>query len=342
MIGLEIRAVAELTCDACTAVSVSAVRPPPLVFPLPSNMTLHRLTELQSVLRPRWCRAVLQRLLLLCCLLLSGGCATQSYSCGSAAVWKTAPELAAITHPQIERGKPRPVIDGFGWVWGIPAKLILFDRRVENHAVSRETENAIAAYLQSNELDTVKVRLNQYRPGDDWKRLVANKSVGAGWRYTLGVLSVAGETLLPGRLFGGDHYNPFTNTIHVYSDVPAIAIHEGGHSKDFAGRTWKGTWAAAYLIPGVSLFHESIATGDAIGWLREYGDAEAQREGYNILYPAYGTYVGSAIGDPWGIGYIGGVLVGHAAGRWKSARVPDDPPQEMVAPDDAPESGESV
>ena len=176
MIGLEIHVVAELTCAACTAVSVSAVRPPPLVFPLPSDMTLHRLTELQSVLRPRWCRAVLQRLLLLCCLLLSGGCATQSYSCGSAAVWKTAPELAAITHPQIERGKPRPVIDGFGWVWGIPAKLILFDRRVENHAVSRETENAIAAYLQSNELDTVKVRLNQYRPGDDWKRLVANKS----------------------------------------------------------------------------------------------------------------------------------------------------------------------
>ncbi|MFM7837261.1 MAG: hypothetical protein ACKPJD_36160, partial [Planctomycetaceae bacterium] len=117
-------------------------------------------------------------LLLLCSLLLSG-CAAQTYSCGSAAAWKTAPELAAITHPQIERGDRRPVIDGFGWVWGIPAKLILFDRRVENHRVSEETEAAIAAYLHSKELDSVNVRLNQYRPSADWKRLVANKSVGA-------------------------------------------------------------------------------------------------------------------------------------------------------------------
>ena len=250
----------------------------------------------------------------------------------------TSPELTAMTNPQIERGQRRPFVDGFGWVWGIPAKLILFDRRVENHRVSPETEAAIAEYLQSNELHSVKVRLNQYHPRDDWKRLVANKSVGAGWRYTLGVLSVAGETLLPGRLFGGDHYNPFTNTIHVYSDVPAIAVHEGGHSKDFAGRTWKGTYAAAYLIPGVSLYHESVATGDALGWLQQYGDAEAQREGYNILYPAYGTYVGSAIGDPWGIGYVGGVLVGHAAGRWKSSQVPTEPhtPHSPPRQDEAP------
>ena len=113
-------------------------------------MTLQPFTECPSVLRSRvWPRSVTLRLLLLVCPLLSGGCATQSYSCGSAAVWKTAPELAAITAPQIERGRPRPVIDGFGWVWGIPGKLILFDRRVENHAVSRETENAIVAYLQS-------------------------------------------------------------------------------------------------------------------------------------------------------------------------------------------------
>jgi len=260
------------------------------------------------------------------CLMLmsiSSGCAAHTYTRGSSAVYYSSPELAQITTTQIERGHPNAFLDGFGWVWGIPAKIILFDRRVENHRIGPRTEAEIAGYLRANELDSVKVRLNQYHPADDWRRLVANKSVGAGWRYTLGTLSVAGETIFPGRLFGGDHYNPFTNTIHVYSDAPAIAVHEGGHAKDFAKRKWKGTWAAVYLIPGMPLMHEARATEDALTYYRIYGDAASQREAYNLLYPAYGSYVGGALGDPSGIAYLASVLAGHATGRWYSSRIED-------------------
>ena len=265
-------------------------------------------------------------LCVLCCGLLSG-CRTAEYTYGTRADYVTSPQLKA--RPQLERGRPQAFVDGFGWVWGIPSKLILFDRRVENHRVSRETEQAIAEYLAANELHTVKVRVNQYAPGDDWKRLGQNTSVGAGWRYTLGVLSVAGETVFPGRLFGGDHYNPFTNTIHLYSDVPAIAVHEGGHAKDFARRRWKGTWAAFYLVPGAPLWHESIATSDALTWLAEDNNPDALREGYRILYPAYGTYAGSVFSDPTGISYVAGVLAGHAAGRWYASRVPERIPRRI-------------
>jgi hypothetical protein len=273
---------------------------------------------------PRHPRTAQLALIWLACSLVLSGCQTAAYSCGRKSDYITSPQLTS--RPQIERGRPNPLADGFGWAWGIPSKIILFDRRVENHRVSRSTEVALAEYLAANQLASVKVRLNQYHPRDDWKRLRQNTAVGAGWRYTLGVLSVAGETILPGRLFGGDHYNPFTNTIHIYSDVPAIAVHEGGHAKDFAQRTWKGTWAAFYLVPGASLWHEAIATSDALTWLAETEDPEALREGYRILYPAYGTYVGSAISDPTGLSYIAGVLAGHAAGRWQAARVPNAPP----------------
>ena len=155
--------------------------------------------------------------------------------------------------PQIQRGEPRKVIDTVGWIWGIPSKLLLWDRRVDSHHISAETEVAIADYLEYNQLSSVRVRLNQYRPGEDWRRLTRNQSVGAGWRYTFGALSVLGETLIPGRVFGGDHFNPFTNTVHIYSDVPAIALHEGAHAKDFARRRWKGTYAAVYMLPIVPL-----------------------------------------------------------------------------------------
>src|SRR5262249_30584448 len=156
-----------------------------------------------------------------------GGCVASPYRAGTARTYHASPELAAITTTQIERGKPRPVIDGIGWVFGIPDRILMWNWRMENHHISCDTGDAIGTYLAKNDLESVKVRLNQYAPGDDWRRLVANKSVGWGWRYSLGTLSWLGETILPGRVIGGDHYNPFTNTVHIYSDIPAVALHEG-------------------------------------------------------------------------------------------------------------------
>jgi hypothetical protein len=168
--------------------------------------------------------------------------------------------------------------------------------------------------------------LNQYHPGEDWKRLAGNKAVGAPWRYTLGTLSVLGETVIPGRVFGGDHFNPYTNTIHIYSDVPAIALHEAGHAKDFARRKWKGTYAFVYGLPFVPLYHESVASSDVVDYLAEVGTRSQRAEAYRILYPAYGTYVGSAAGvalpeygNPL---YLASVVGGHALGRFEASRLP--------------------
>ncbi len=266
---------------------------------------------------------------LLCLLAMSAlwgfsGCATTPYRFGAAQWYRTSPELEATTASQpIERGQPNKVLDTFGWIWGIPNKIILWDRRIDDHHIGAQTEAAVVDYLAKNELSSVKVRLNQYHPGDDWRRLAANDSVGAGWRYTLGALSVLGETILPGRLFGGDHFNPFTNTIHIYSDVPAVAVHEAGHSKDFAQREWKGTYAAVYLLPGVPLYHEAKATNDALGYLLTESDEQTQKDAYEILYPAYGTYVGGALGGVFaGYGtYFASVLGGHAFGRLKSEQI---------------------
>ncbi len=234
------------------------------------------------------------------------------------------PELRDA-EPQIQRGERRKVIDGIGWVVGIPSKLVLWNRRVDNHNVGVESEAAVAEYLQINDLDTVRVRLNQYHPGEDWSRLVRNKSVGAGWRYTFGTLSVLGETVFPGRIFGGDHFNPYTNTIHIYSDIPAIALHEAAHAKDFARREWKGTYAFAYMLPVVPLYHESVASSDVVAYLEAIGTTEQRAAASRILYPAYGTYVGSAAGSVIpGYGgplYYVGVLGGHIAGRREASLI---------------------
>jgi hypothetical protein len=241
-----------------------------------------------------------------------------------------APELLQANSLPIERGKPRAIIDGVGWVVGIPSKLLLWDSRIDNHNIGLETEASVAEYLSQNQMGHVKVRLNQYRPWDDMKRLTKNKSMAWPWRYSIGTLSVLGETIVPGRIFGGDHFNPYSQTIHLYSDVPAIALHEAAHAKDFSRRRYPGTYAALYGLPVVPLYHESLATKDALAYAQETDDPALQQEAYRILYPAYGTYVGGAIGSVLPMAsfpaYYGSVILGHAAGRWQAAQVtPKDP-----------------
>lgn len=235
-------------------------------------------------------------------------------------------ELTPEGEPIVERGAPRPIIDGFGWIWGIPSKIILWNRRAENHSISPETEQWLVDYMVENDLYEVKARLNQYRPLDDWRRLVRNKSVAWPWRYTFGVVATAGETIFPGRLFGGDHYNPYTATIHLYSDIPSVAIHEAAHAKDFSNREYPGTYAALYTLPVVPLYHERVATNDVLAYAEQSGDRTLQNESRHVLYPAYGTYAGSAAGSAvsqWSAPlYVAGVLAGHAAGRYEANQLP--------------------
>lgn len=260
-------------------------------------------------------------------LLVASGCAAVPYRYSgpleNREIWRDT--------PQVETGRPNGFLDTVGNVVSVPAKLLLLSSRVDNHRISAETAAAIEAYLQQNDLRNVKVRLNQYAPGGEWIRLFRNRTMNIGWRATLGVLTTAMYTVFPGRVFGGDNFNPFTNTISLYSDHPAIALHEAGHAKDFSERRYKGIYAATRLLPLVPLYQEAKATGDAVGYLRDRQSAQEEKNAYKILYPAYCTYVGGEFlnlvpvgGDLYYLIQYGAVIPGHIAGRLKAAMV-DEP-----------------
>lgn len=244
-----------------------------------------------------------------------------------------APELAKSSDPQIEVGQPNVVLDSIGWVVGIRGKVLLWDRRIDNHDVSSQTLSTVADYLHTNHLPHVKVRANQYAPLADLRRLTQNKTVAWPYRYTLGLLSVAQGAVLPGRIFGGDNFNPYTQTINLYSDSPAVALHEGGHAKDFARRKFQGTYALAYSF--APLWHETIASQDALAYVHHKGDRESVKEANRILYPAYGTYVGSTIANYFPAAgvplYLGGVIAGHANGRALNRKLDKNPQMTKVA-----------
>ncbi|MFN8392524.1 MAG: hypothetical protein U0136_19680 [Bdellovibrionota bacterium] len=230
---------------------------------------------------------------------------------------------------QVERGRPNAFFDSIGhYFFSLPTKLILWNWKVENHDISDDTESALREYMCLNHLDDVKVRLNQYAPGGEWKRLSQNTGVSPLWRYSLGAISVLVYTILPGRVFGGDNYNPFTNTINLYSDLPAVALHEAGHAKDFAETEYRGSYAALGILPLVSLWFEGQATGDALGYLQDTQDMCGKQAAYKVLYPAYGTYVGGealqivSIFTPVNeLVSLVMVIPGHIIGRYQAAQL---------------------
>ncbi|MCG6191937.1 hypothetical protein LFX25_01605 [Leptospira sp. FAT2] len=210
--------------------------------------------------------------------------------------------------PQIEEGERYWLLDGLGNIFGSLTKLVLWNRKMNSHSISYETKNYLKEYLKENNLVDVKVRFNQYAPLDDLIQLWRAQTVHPVLKYTVGLFNWLIGTVFPERIFagliGGDHYNPYSNTIKIYSDLPTVALHEGGHAKDFSIRKYKSLYSLAYsLIPFFGpLYPEARASDDAIRYLRKKCDEKNELLGYRTLYPAYSTYVvGQVLTFPYSI-----------------------------------------
>jgi hypothetical protein len=275
--------------------------------------------------------ALPQRLLLwsqlgICCCLLNA-CITTPYTAGKPSEYYGVSQNPAPLPPeaQITRGEPYALLDGLGhYFFSLPEKLILWNWNMGRHSISTETEALLRSYMAENQLPEVKVRLNEYDPLDEWQRLFDNQAVGWGYRYTVGIILNLYYTIIPGRLIGGDHYNPFTNTINIYSDHPAVALHEAGHARDTAQTEWKGTYALLRILPIMPLFDEEVATSEALSYFHDRQLRINERDAYKVLYPAFGTYVGGEFAR-WvpGLWWLSAAaaIPGHIVGRMRADEV---------------------
>lgn len=208
------------------------------------------------------------------------------------------------------------VLDALGNLLSLPKKLILLNSKVDSHSVSEKTEASLKKFLAAHPeaAKDVKVRINQWTPFGELKRLTQNKRVEWYFRVFPGI-PVTLWSSLTGRVLGGDHYNPYTNTIHLFSDDSAIALHEAGHAVDFSQNPSPGLYAVGRVLVPIELSQEQTASDLAIQHLKEQKDREGELHAYSTLYPAFGTYGGGQAGLPYG-SYIG-AGAGHILGFWQ-------------------------
>lgn len=242
-------------------------------------------------------------------LLASSGCASFN-------AFERTDRIADSPVPiSIERGKPNRVVDSVGRFLGIPNRLAILDRRIDNHDVSIETESELSNYMVANGLNETLVRVNQYDPIGEWKRLFTNRSIRPVWRFTFGSYGTLKYTFLPGRLLGGDWYNPFTDTINLYSDVPEIAISEAAYAVDVRSRLNPGAYSALKEIPFVGLTHETYSTEATLAHFESLDDPERYEQARNVLIPNYGADWGGQVAAFLPYGTVIGRIVGGTTAR---------------------------
>ena len=297
---------------------------------------LHVTAPAGAVCRPRLLLAAVA------CFAL-GGCATAPYQYGR--FHPQSPDGTELQPIVIEYGKPHKTLDRIGWVVGTPARLLTLNRKTDNHKISSETVEKLRKYLEENDITDVYVAVNDYDPKGQWKRLRENDRMSPVWRYSMGTLTWIGYTLLPNRIFGGDKYNPYTNSLNLSSDVPALVLAEAAYAKDIHSQRHPGAYAAFVNdLPVLSVFRQAKATSDVLGYARVEGDWKTEQQAYHVLYPRIGSAtVGTAapfvpvVGPFMG---LGGAVAGHAAGRTVAyvqksklpQPLPEEPPDENPSP----------
>ena len=268
-------------------------------------------------------------ILLIFCGSAGLGCASAPYQFGRFHD-KAASEMPP-TEVAFEYGKPNTFLDRMAWMVGFPSRILPMSPNVNNHKFSQETSDKLTAYMQENDITDVLVRVNQYDPKGEWRRLRENKRIAPGWKYTFGAAGLVGYTIFPGRVFGGDTYNPFTNSLYVNSDVPAMLIVEAAYAKDIHGRNLPGTYAAINEIPVLTLWRHTRAVNDTLGYALMNDDWEVERETYRVVYPLLGIH--AALGGHSAVSFatplpmltvpisaVGGAVAGHTVGRSTIAR----------------------
>jgi hypothetical protein len=264
-------------------------------------------------------------------------CGAKPYEFGSFPAWHDTDRPTGDI--SIEYGKPRKRLDQIGWIVGIPSRILPMNSKINNHHLSEETIGKLRDYLVRNDLSDVSVYVNDYDPKGQWRHLKANKRVGAGWRYTFGLFSLATYTILPGRIFGGDNYNPYTNTLSLHSDVPALVLRESAFAKCVHGHKRPGFYAMVDDLPVASLLVDVQAARDVFAYARMEHDWPIEKQAYHVLYPQMGIDIMTA-GTPfissWWAGPVlgfGGAIAGHATGHVMAARrekrLAAEPPSEV-------------
>lgn len=232
---------------------------------------------------------------------LFSGCVADSYRYGvQKSAYSTTP-IAQKIETEVLVGGTKPQLDRVESFVQAPRRWVgrVF-RRPEVTPAQEQTQRVAAArmasgYLAANGMTDVNVDVRVYDPKLQWQRLQDNPEISPIWKYTGGTAGWLRYTLLPMRAFHTDHYDPFSNTLHLNSARPLQALYESALAKEYQKQRelgpfnlGTGTYAMLQNVPFVPLVHNANAASDVLTFADAHLASDAD-ELYPMVYSRLGT-----------------------------------------------------
>ena len=279
--------------------------------------------------------------LLLIGLISSSGCVQDRYRYGISK--QELLDDLPRTPNLITMGGHHPRIDSIERTVQYPGKVIRkwFPSKDPDEAIPLDERRMLAVqaasdYLDDNGLKGVNIDVREYNPRQQWSRLQNNERIAPFWKYTGGTVCHIGYCLLPGRAFGRDSYNPFTNTLSINSTSREQSVYESAYVKKLYDQRYPGTYLAFNGLPVVPLFREASISTDALSYARAKQDWKLERNLYPQVYGRMGGDIASQAFSlipgvsflpfwtrpvPFAVGRVAGSATGEVIARQKEKEV---------------------
>ena len=232
------------------------------------------------------------------------GCASDSYRYGFDNPNLANQPISEESSATLLVGGEKPRIDQIEKIVQTPRRMIrkLFRLPIpdpDESATQREQALLLAdGYLASNGISDLNIDVRVYDPKLQWQRLNENERISPLWKFTGGTIGWLRYTILPMRAFHTDHYDPFTNTLHLNSTRPLQALYESSLAKQYRkqrhlGPAKAGTGAYGMLqyVPFVPLYHNIKASSDVVTFAHVHLNEDLESELYPMVYSRLGSTV---------------------------------------------------
>lgn len=188
---------------------------------------------------------------------------------------------------RIEIDQDDPISRTIGYVGSIRGKLMFLSKDVGSYP-KEDVVKGIEDYVRNSGLENVTVRVGHSKILKDTVRLFTDpklKDISLLGKIFFGISTTVIGGLMA-KLTRADYYNPFTRTVHCYSNIEAIAKHELGHAEDFQHNPVT-LYSILSSIPPVRLYQEFKASQYAHKKLSPKNKYQTGR----YLVPAFASYL---------------------------------------------------
>ena len=230
------------------------------------------------------------------------GCASDAYRYGFEKTNLANQPISDVSSATILVGGEKPKVDRIEKIVQTPRRMVRRWFRLpvpdpSEAELQREEAVYLAdAYLASNGISDLNIDVRVYDPKLQWQRLKENRQISPLWKFTGGTIGWLRYTILPMRAFHTDHYDPFTNTLHLNSARPLQALYESGLAKEYRQERrlgpldiGTGIYAMMQYVPFVPLLHNARASSDVVTFAHVHLNEDLESELYPMVYGRLGS-----------------------------------------------------